>query len=300
MSFTLKVHFEFLCAFVPDQPFDPAGPAPQSAVVLLRDLSALPEPQVAADLAPHFARLQFFGGHGPGESFDEQDPEDSAVRIVHLDQEEITFRPDGQDPANNSLSVNLKPTAGDNRSFLWLAHMGEVAPGNQVINSSLLTDPEPGDPPHHPPIAARVKLSVGDLSAGRRTLELIRLSSGIEGERRIALTALLEIPFEQSVDVRLTKFGNGAFRTLSLRPDEDDAEDPESVNVYIRNSERDFLFGDVRGDGPYGGPDRDFVHYYDLAEGFSAGDPIPVPVGPDFAGSHGTCSPVKFNPGGGG
>lgn len=300
MSYTFRIVFSGLCAFVPDKPLASGG-SPTSVIVLFRDLKSGLTLPGDLHVLPHFPMVEFnLQNRRPGSTR----PLDSSVLgLCILASEDLTI---GIENASSIYPNYLKvknpvpkdpqnPTADEKESLFWLPLMENAVPG-ALVNPQLLGDLDPTQSL----LAGRAFLTMGTLST-----RLIQEGTWIFGavgdpstrstekEKYFSESLALEIGgLEDNVELSFKKFGTSKGQTLILGPN---PEAPEAVvEVLIVN--REFPEPATGENNPAPRNDLDFSVYYDLLV-------PPVPAGgrlvhlqePAFLLRPGGCSPVAIN-----
>jgi len=192
-GFTLRLLFEGICAFVPDQPFfyrdgqgKPQVGKPSSLAVLLPDarIAGIADWETQAPWsvekpcyrASHVPLLSLNPGNVAGSSgmlvhgfFN--DPRTGEMRVLHvLDNEALTFESGTAQWPRLSFESTIpdpeKPLPGDcpqlRRSLWWLPRLSEISPPHEWCDAGLLT----ASPKQFPDlgVACRIDLPGGHLS----------------------------------------------------------------------------------------------------------------------------------------
>jgi hypothetical protein len=327
------LRFSGLCAFVPNQPFG-GEVAPESIQVLIpnllraRALSPVngvlptnPEELNRSILPPHYPMMSFdmkFRRDDPALKEPEylviqESTGADKIGVLMLLEQDVSIRPDGQEPQPGSLSlVNdpvpdpLHPTPQQERSIFWLTKLEEVlsellVPERRRLTSRLRVPPAAGETD----VIARIQFSAGELSTSRLTPKRWELRPAgnppqVTAGRRVAVELALVIE-AQRLDLVVRNFGSDEPTTLSFAPP---VSDPEAnVEIRIQNLEPERLVGiPIDNTQPVPSLDSDFEIYYPLLQDFDpvAVRPIPqriVRSGDDFISAGGKpCSPSGINP----
>lgn len=313
MPFTFQMKFSYLCAFVPDRPFDDSTP-PKNCRVLLRDLrdpSILDDPQnesCNAPPKPHFPVLTYRREDAdPGNTTIPEgriEPDDFE-NLIELQGEDLRIAIDESNPIPDQLSiVNGTPSRGtldagdrrppvdaERRYLYWLVDPKRWDRGIRV-HSDFAT----GRGPEGAPIAARVHLSDGDLFAETLTQDIWSIRRSPEDAPLHEQFLAIVVTYERRningfVDLQFQKFGEAEPKILRLRP----AKGANPVEVNVRNCEAKRKFGSVK--PTYHTRDCDFRLYYRLAGTGSATGPIIFPSNESHSGDS-PCSPSATGGGG--
>jgi len=297
MSFTFRIHFSGLCAFIFDQPVKEgsgsSGEVPplikKEGLVLFRNLiRSRPLSPVPDDIS---RTPQFLDPHYPQLEFKMRDLDVAANERVPdlvntatgqglclLFGEDLTLRPDSKDAQPYSLTIPRSipkdpenPTTAEERSLWWVATLEDAFPGKGTLRKNLdkVSPNELGE------IVARVRITQGDLFTSERSLRSCtfeRPGSQVF-KQRVATQLTVEIPNIQSnIGIRMVKngFSKGA-RELILFP-----SDGIQVDIKIHNLEIDGFLGLPK--DYQARPVADFEIHYQMSDGYDQSQPIAVPI----------------------
>jgi hypothetical protein len=298
MSYTFRIVFAGLCAFVPDRSFD-ANPGPSSVTVLLPNLLT-PFPLSNKILTPHYPTLEFNLAHRqPGSR------EPTLVRpnqalgdkgLCFLLWEELKISAQSLGAAAQIHLVNghnasdaTRATSADEHSVWWMAKMDKAAHGAGLVRRDL----QPPRTPKRSEIVTRLKLSGGVLSSWELVGDVCTFEPQSTYKQEIAREIAWELNgITGPVEIACSSFGvNPGTSKLILEPPAG-----TGVEIVIRNLEIDaFLFPEYQLER--GTRASDFEVYYKLCSGFNgAALPVPVlPTAPPPDSVHELCPPVAFS-----
>jgi hypothetical protein len=253
MSYTLRVLFSGLCAFVPNRPFDQLDDPPTQVTVLLPNLLK-PEPldtnsPSGTTLDPHYPLLGFDLSdlHPQSQRKPDLSREATGKGACLLYGEEISLelntpgnghskitipsRPEAQPQANQ-----VKATLADQDSLYWLSRLDKATP-NHFVNPKLLTIPLSQE--DNPTLLARMKLDQGFLRASRLS-ELVCDFHGANGYvQQIATELALDITGVEGPSAIILRSADGRERSLTLTP----VRRPGLIEIRIANLELDDFLG---------------------------------------------------------
>lgn len=300
MAFTVRVVFEGVLGFVPNEPFFHSAPRgaqpgkPSTLSVLVPDLRApalagwedgitrdKPDPRYRSAHVPVLLvdPLAVRGAHGLSPSSLFVDPASGRLRAAYLLAGVVMTLPElGPLTFESAVSRQPLPPSADSpkrRSLWWLPRMADIAPDSQLAKKELLE--ANGDQLLLQGVAARIDtrgghLSVAGFNSGggqswlyasvRRNPETGALESGNEDRwaRAVANRIALEGQSENAAKLSFDLIGGEA--ELVLEP----TGSNDVVEVIVANIEPEVLF--LGESSPFGEnplPDPDFEPFYDLS-----------------------------------
>lgn len=274
MSYTFRVLFSGLCAFVPNKPFEQLQDPPDEVTVLLRNLLRPDLLTNEVALEPHFPLVQFDLAdlHPQSPRRPDLRREETGKAACFLFGEEIVFDlslPKGTArKLKTPTELEKQPRVGqtestpqDRESLYWLAKLEKASPNHfvdpEVLTTALSLAGEP-------PIIARLKLDHGFFRVSRLSEQVCHFepSSGNDRyEQQIATELALDIEGVEGPVLILLRAPDGTERTLMLSP----VRRSGLVEIRIQNRELDDFLGIPKGLLP---PREvaDFEVFYDLVQ----------------------------------
>lgn len=252
MSYTFRVLFSGLCAFVPNKPFEQEDGPPLEVTVLLQNLlrpaSLVGSPDGDA-LDPHFPSLEFDLAdlHPLSPRKPDLRREDNGKGACLLFGEDISFDlalPEGVErklsiPATKQPETDLKQSTPENQdSLFWLARLEKAAP-DQFVDPKLLDGPLLGG---EKLVLARLKLDHGFLRVSRlseRVCSFIPVDGVEPYEQQIATELALDIDGVEGPTSIVLRAPDGLERVLMLSP----VRRSRLLEIRIQNREIDDLLG---------------------------------------------------------
>jgi len=309
---TLRLSFSGLCTFVFDPPLQQAEAAVDRVTVLLQRLTRARPLAHQVNLQPevldqHFPLLEFNRADYQPASTRQADfhcfPDaagEMTKGVCLLNGEELTILPDGQESGRGRVEFSKAPPADpassllsreEQESLFWMATLTDTLGTRGVINPKLLDTA----PASNQPILAKAVLTQGRL----KTRELTDSSYTIGGadgpssfNRRVATSFELEVPFNNTVTIRMVANRNGirTVRQLVLKPAFGDV-----LQAGVANMEIDRFIGMDPASAPR--VEADFEVYADLlVRPIDRGQPRPFlrPAGPGNISAQGQsgCAPA--------
>lgn len=287
MPFDLKVHFEYLCAFVPHDPFEKA---PKECFVVLPDFTGLKTPN-----EPHYPCVLYHRDHRADEELKKvgltprppstkfPPPHNANRRLILCEAEEIEIQPDGKKPNNNTLSV-----PGTLPSLMRIASANL---GLEKFKRSLVENPTPAG------IAARMHLREGVLSEAEVTSQIFGLKNMKTGK----VVKTQQMARRITLSISSVNFVDFVFRKLSSPPQQERVlrlrTSKSTSEVTIRNCEDKFIWKTKW--PPYNHQlDGEINLYFPLSANYDPHNKPPAMVLnliPTPAGPNGVCAPKAFD-----
>lgn len=261
MSYTFRVLFSGLCAFVPDKPFDQLNDPPTEVTVLLQNLlrpkpltlSLTEQPGESEPpnfLEPHFPLLEFDLSDLHPQSHRKPDLSrtDTGKGGCFLFGEEVSFDLNLKKGQKRRLRIPDNPrfqparqqeeeTRFDRESLYWLARLDKASPGN-FVEPSLLTSPLSLD--GEPAVLTRLKLTHGFLRVSQlsdKVCEFHPPDPQRPYRQKIATELALDIEGVTGPVVVVGRDPERMERRLTLTP----VKSPGLVEIRIQNRELDSL-----------------------------------------------------------
>jgi hypothetical protein len=253
MSYTLRVLFSGLCAFVPNRPFDRLEDPPTQVTVLLPNLLK-PQPldtnsPSGNTLEPHFPLLGFDLSDLHPQSQRKPDlwREASGKGACLLYGEEISLELNIPSNGHSKLTIPTRSenqpkekqeeaTPTDRESLYWLSRLDRATPKHFVI-PTLLTDSLSQE--DNPPLLARMRLEQGFLRVSKLSERVCRFDGSNGYIQQIATELALDIPGVEGPAAIVLRGSDGTERSLTLTP----VRKPGVVEIRIENRELDDLLG---------------------------------------------------------
>lgn len=284
-----KLYFEFLCAFVPPEPFDQH---PDRCWVVLPDLRSASKQHVPVFLYDRENRVHdevlLHEGLTPKEggvkSPKKKIPPDSR-NMLPFETVEVEIRPDGEVMPADQFALDTTSSLG---ALLRIFRAGVKM---EKFDEDLLTGAGGGK------VVGRLLLRQGTLAIGQETEDIFGVYDASQKEskllykQKMAQQVVLTLGFVKFVDLVFRTLGeNDGARHLRLKP-----TNGSEVKVTLRNCEEERMWDENL--PPYKDQfDSEINLFFPLSSAYKEGTPPPrIVLRPITHSPGGTCAPKAFD-----